>query len=212
MTALAVLVDPEGPVRAAHAWSTNAHMIADVARLGYLDGHVLDATIGVAGGFWKQWKPEQLTTNDVDPTVLADFHEDARALPFADGQFDSVVFDPPYKLNGTPALGEQDRRFGVHERATLAERFDLLVAGAVECHRACSRFVLIKCQDMVEGGRMRWQTEEVTKALRAVGAGRVDEFLFLGGGRPQPGGRKQRTAYYRPSTLLVFSKTEKDPR
>ena len=35
-------------------WATNAEMIEDVARLGYLDGSVLDVTYGL-GTFWKNW-------------------------------------------------------------------------------------------------------------------------------------------------------------
>jgi hypothetical protein len=199
-------------VRAAHNWPTNGHMIAEVAMLGYLDGEVLDTTCGEAGGFWKQWRPSLLVTNDYDPDVKADNHWDARRLPLPDCSFDSVVFDPPYKLKGTPALGEQDRRFGTDKKTTRNEVLDLLLDGARECHRVCRSFVLVKCQDMVEGGKIRWQTEKVTQLLALYGARKVDEFMFMGGGRPQPEGRTQRTAYYRPSTLLVFAKTEKDPR
>ena len=78
-------------------WKNNADMIARGVRpLGYLDGTVLDATYGL-GNFWTDWRPEHLTAVDLHPdkgAVTADF----RHLPFPDGGFDSVVFDPGYKL------------------------------------------------------------------------------------------------------------------
>jgi hypothetical protein len=53
------------PVAAAKRWPTNAHLIADVARLGYLDGRVIDVTYGEHGGFWKVWRPEHLVAHDL---------------------------------------------------------------------------------------------------------------------------------------------------
>lgn len=80
-------------VLAAQAWKSNAEMIADVARLGYLNGHVMDCTYGL-GVFWKQWKPEKLTAHDRYTLDGVDF----RNLPHPDGMFDSSVIDGPYQL------------------------------------------------------------------------------------------------------------------
>src|SRR5690606_27767225 len=44
-------------VLAAHRWRNNAEMIADVAKLGYITGDVLDTTYG-RGGFWTVYMPE----------------------------------------------------------------------------------------------------------------------------------------------------------
>lgn len=108
-----------GDVLAAQRWQTNAHLLADAARLGYLDGRVLDATYGPHGGFWKVWRPDDLTTSDryAAAHVAADF----RVLPFRDQAFDAVVFDPPYKLSGTPALGQFDERYGIDRVLTLTQ-------------------------------------------------------------------------------------------
>src|SRR5688572_7157801 len=93
-------------------WATNADLIADVARLGYLDGVVLDATHG-EGNFWTVWQPEILVTNDVNPEKGAQHQYDFRKLGWGECEFDAVVFDPPYKLSGTPSLGEFDYRYGI---------------------------------------------------------------------------------------------------
>ena len=101
----------------------NADLIAYVARLGYLDGTVLDATYGL-GTFWKDFKPDTLITNDLYKP--ADHAWDFLDLPCRDGEFDSVVYDPDYKLNGTPALPEMDDRYGVGEdmKAQVREHYN----------------------------------------------------------------------------------------
>ena len=194
----------------AYPWKTNAAMIADaVAPLGYIEGNVLDATYGAAGGFWTEYRPDDLTTNDLY-TDTADHHADFRDLPFAGESFTTVVYDPPYKLNGTPAMGAMDDRFGVgtDEWPTLnsTEKMLMIRDGAIECWRVTNRWLLVKCMDQVEGGKMRWQTHMITVALAAHGARLVDRFDFLTTPRPQPGGRAQRTARSNYSTLLVFGR------
>lgn len=197
-------------VFAAQKWTTNAAMIADVAKLGYLDGRVLDATYG-EGNFWSDWKPEELVTNDLFKP--ADHGHSYREFPIRwECSFDSVVFDPPYKLNGTPALGEFDDRYGVEKPMNREERLEDIRLGAVECHRVARRLVLVKCQDQVEGGKVRWQTDLVTRAVEELGAIKVDRFDFLYDPRPQPGDRRQVTARRNYSTLLVFRRRDPRPR
>lgn len=193
-------------VLAAHRWTTNGHLIADVAKLGYLNGRVLDPTYG-EGTFWKVWKPDDLTACDIDPAkspigYSVDF---TNPFPtFAVESFDSIVYDPPYKLNGTPD-GAIDGRYGVHEVRTAQQRIDLLLRGvrALGLLVAPGGHLLVKCMDQVCSGRMWWQTELVTTEAR--GFVLVDRFDFLGNHRPQPmEGRSQQHAHGRPSTLLVF--------
>lgn len=192
------------PVLAAHTWPTNAHLIEDVAKLGYLDGHVLDCTYGL-GVFWRRWQPEKLTGTDLDPAKSpTGTSVDFTALPFSDGTFDAVVFDPPYKLNGTPDPAEE--RFGTHEATRWQDRIDLMICGLAECARVVrpSGYVLAKCQDQVCSGQVRWQTDILTEAGRAKCLDKIDRFDMLGTGRPQPDGRRQVHARHRPSSLLVF--------
>jgi hypothetical protein len=194
-------------VRAIGEWTTNAHLIADVAKLGYLDGTVLDATYG-EGNFWSVWKPELLFTNDLHKP--ADFKLDYRDLGAADRTYDAVVFDPPYKLNGTPALAEQDARYGTAARTSRADVLEDIRLGALECYRVCCRFLLVKCQDQVEGGKVRWQTDMVTRAIEDAGGRKLDRFDIPTAGIPQAKvGRIQRTSRAKHSTLLVFEKPKR---
>ncbi len=227
-------------IRSIGHWPTNAHLIADAHALGYFSnspddpddvGTVLDATYG-EGNFWTVWRPEHLTTVDLykRAAVCADF----RALPFPDRAFDVVVFDPPYKLNGTPAMGEMDHRYGTERRTTRGDVLGAIADGARECWRLTGRWLLVKVMDQVEGGQMRWQTDLVTERLADVcrcGHGRwehhdpidrlrsgacatftpsarkVDRFDYPNQGIPQPGDRQQRTARRTHSQLLVFRRT-----
>ena len=199
------------PILSAFPWTTNAHMIADVARLGYLhhDWHVLDPTWG-KGNWWKVWRPEKLTAHDLFTLDGVDF----RALPHPDGAFDAAAFDPPYKLNGrsTEAV---DARYGVDVWASWQDRHALIRDGMTECARvlAPKGYLLVKCQDQVCGGKVRWQTDEFSAHGLSLGLAKVDRLDFLVTPRPQPArsradGRESRQDHARRnySTLLVFQK------
>lgn len=198
-------------VRAWNDWPTNADLIVDVARLGWLrdDDRVLDPTYGL-GVFWKKWRPRRFVGCDIDPEKsMLGRSVDFTDLPWHGQFFDAVVFDPPYKLNGTPD-GTMDGRYGVHEVSTWQDRMELIGAGARECARVSCDRLLIKCQDQVSSGQVRWQTDYVTDVIGGLGGWRkVDRFDMIGTARPQPGDRKQKHAHGRPSTLLVFQRKGK---
>lgn len=192
----------EREVPAIHDWPTNGHLIADVARLGYLDGTVLDCTFG-RGTFWRRWRPTKLVATDLRQDCAPDGAYDFRRLPFVDSAFDVVVFDPPYKLNGQPDE-EVDERYGVHEPTPWRERMDLIRDGFIECLRVADQRVLVKCMDQVCSGKMRWQTSMVIAAANERGWRLRDRFDMVGSTRTQPAGRRQLHARGRGSTLLVF--------
>lgn len=191
------------PVLAIGEWRTNAEMIADAAYLGYVVPPVLDLTYGT-GGFWTIHRPLGLVTNDVDPG-RGYYHHDARKTPWPDASFATVVFDPPYKLAGTPASGEMDDRFGTTTYVSRGDVQALLSDGIREAARLSGRWVLVKCMDQVNGGKIRWQTDEATRVATGAGLHKVD-ILMLRRWRPQPPGRSQQHAGRNYSTLLVFAK------
>lgn len=197
-------------ILAAYAWPTNGDLIADVARLGYLrpTDLILDPTYG-EGVFWRKWQPDRpLVASDIvrhkSPVGAA---VDFLHLPWHTQTFDAVVFDPPYKLNGTPDP-QTDRRYGVDVVATWQGRHQLIRDGIAECVRVLKHdgILLLKCQDQVCSGKIRWQTREFADHAETCGTELVDRFDFLGNHRPQPAGRRQVHAHGRPSTLLLFRK------
>ena len=122
-------------------WRTNGALIADAARLGYIAGKVLDLTYG-EGKFWTDHRPEDLTTNDLNPDKPAQHHFDATGTPWEDRAFDTVVFDPPYKLAGTPSSPEMDHAYGTTAYVPRAAAQLLLVDGITEGARLTRRLAL----------------------------------------------------------------------
>lgn len=188
--------------------NANSDLIRDLIRLGYIpcgrDSIVLDPTYGL-GVFWNQQRPDGLIASDLDPDKSpCGSSIDATDLPWGDGFADCIVLDPPYKLNGTPDPGI-DARYGVDKPATPDQRMDLIHAMVAEAARVVrpGGTVLVKCQDQVVSGRVRWQTQEIPRRAERHGLRLADQ-LFLGSYRPQPAGRRQVHARRNYSTMLVF--------
>lgn len=196
---------------------TNAELMMDCIELGYvrpqLDGDdvgpILDATYG-EGGMWKDVDPPHaLIKNDLDPD-RGDVHFDYREPPAKwAGLFSTIVFDPPYKLQGSHSTGnaELSQRFGLSNYQSVADIHSDMRLGVLQLY-SCLRehgFMLVKCQDQVAGGQMRWQTHLVASWAGEVGLHVVDQ-LMVAGYRPQPKGRVQRTAHRDYSSLMVLRK------
>lgn len=188
----------------------NAQLIAECAQLGYLKKNwlTLDPTYG-RGRFWTEWRPNDLVISDLDPKVTAP-SDDFTALPQADGTYDAVVFDPPYKLSGTPTSkgpASGDASYGIVKYQTIDERHQLIYDGLDECLRVLKKggMLLVKCQDQVSSGRVHWQTMLFTQHL--ADDTKLVDMLHLPGYRRQPMGRRQLHARRNYSTLLVLRKT-----
>lgn len=196
------------PVVAINKWATNGHLIADCAQLGYLHKNrpTLDPTYGY-GTFWTVWQPDQLTASDIDPAKSPiGYSVDFTNLPWPDRAFADSVFDGPYKLNGNPSDTDGvDERYGVHRYTRWQDRVDLLVRGAREVARVTDGYLLVKCQDQVVSGKLRWQTTLICEALEQAGFGLKDRLEFVGR-RAQPEGRGQNNAHRASSQMLVFKR------
>ena len=190
--------------------ANNAQLIAQCAQLGYLrpTDRVLDATYGL-GRFWAVWRPERLYGCDLDPTRARNAITDFTRLPFPTGTFDAVVLDPPYKLNGVShgrGGASCDADYGVAGRPVRwQDRMQLCRDGVADCARvlAPGGTLLVKCQDQVVSGAVRWQTHDFAAHAAAHGCRLVDQ-LHLRSYRPQPAGRRQVHARRNYSTLLIL--------
>lgn len=198
-------VAPVSAVRAIGARKNNAELMVDCHRLGYIrdTDRVLDVTYG-KGRFWKKYRPEGLITNDLDWSTDAFWHFDFRRLPF--DSMDVVVFDPPYKLNGTGGSHPSDEGYGVAGGyVDWRDKHQLIIDGIEECARIAGRMLLVKCQDQVCSGAVRWQTYTFTATAARCGFELVD-MLHVQGHRKQPPGRRQVHAARDYSTLLVLGR------
>lgn len=193
-------------VLAYDTWRTNADLIYDAWRLGYVHGFVYDVTPGLDGMWTKRIRAVEGIEEIHGNAQRLDF----RHLAFNDNTWDTVLYDPPYKLNGNPdGLAGLSARYGVDIPTRWQDRHALMIEGLIECARIVrpGGHVLAKCQDQVVSGKLRWQTDMLTDAGICCGLEKVDRFDMAGHHIPQPmQGRKQKHAHGRPSTLLVFEK------
>jgi hypothetical protein len=186
-------------------------MIADVARLGYLqeDWNTLDATYGL-GTWWKLWRPLALWTNDINPESDSDWNFDFRDTSFATGMFDAIAFDPPYVCVGgrsTSGLPGYHARYGMTDAPTTPGGVqDQINDGLIEMSRLVKPggIILTKCQDYVSSGKMWTGTYRTQHFANLLGLDTIDRLEHIGDARPQPSGRRQVHARRNLSTLLVF--------
>ncbi len=171
----------------ANNWNTNANLIADCARLGYLDPHglTLDPTFG-RGVFWKKFRPDRLIHHD----LLQD-RVDFRDLPYTDRFFQDSVFDPPYVAKGgrdSSGILEFDARYGLINAArSPQELFFHNAIGLTEVVRVTRRNVLIKVSNYVSSGDFYPGVYEMERfAIDKLGCRPLDQFVMYKNPRMQP--------------------------
>lgn len=195
-------------VKAAHNWKTNADLIADVAQLGYLqkEDRILDPTFG-RGLWWTQWQPAHLHKHD----LLLD-GVDFRNLPYEDGYFDSIAFDPPYVSVGgrkTTTIPDFHNRYGMTDAPSSPASLQILInEGLTEMYRLLRKrgILLCKVQDYISSGKFWDGTHWTTDHAYHLGFEKVDRLEHMGSTRAQPSGRRQVHARRNLSTLFVFRK------
>lgn len=200
-------MNPMKPVMAADTWRTNADLVADLRRLGYLDDdhRVLDPTYG-RGKWWTKWRPADFTSSDQRTGV------DFRDLPHDDDTFDVVTFDPPYVCKGgrtTSTIPDFDDRYGLADAPRTAAALQALIDdGLAECARVTKPGgrVLVKCQDYVSSGGLWLGVNRTIDAAQRLGLVVEDVLHHLRRPGPQPPHRRQVHARRNLSTLLVLKK------
>lgn len=208
----------EDLVYSATAWDTNAQLIADCARLGYLKPSdvILDPTYG-NGTWWRVW-----TCDGGSGHVLAMSRDkvpdwDFRSMGFDDQSFDAVAFDPPYVSVGgrsTTGLAGMHAAYGMDDAPlTPAAVQQQINAGLLECFRVVKKggIVLVKCQSYVSSGKV-WPGTFLTWEFATAMAGfrLEDHLIHVSGPRPQPEDRgPQKHSRRNQSDLLVLRRPKR---
>jgi SAM-dependent methyltransferase len=135
--------------------------------------NILDATVN-RGRFWVG-SSRPVTGLDIDPRYEPDVLGDNRDMPFADGSFDVVVYDPPHVPNqGRDRAKDFTARFGLGEKSsaengyTFTHLFPPFLAEAYRVLRP-EGILLCKIADYVHNHRYQWAHIELVRA--AVEAG-----------------------------------------
>lgn len=188
------------PILAVDRWPTNGHLIADVDRLGLIpEGRIFDATYG-RGTFWTEARRDDVIANDLRAPDVDHRFDWTKPVPLRWGTWRTVVFDPPYKLNGTPT---DDDRYGVDEKVAVAERKRRCILGLYNLRMLLvpGGTMLVKTQNQIANGRYHDLVGDQVAAAKGLGLHVEAMFHFVIDPRPQ---RTQVNARNNYSTLIVF--------
>jgi hypothetical protein len=206
---------------------TNADVFPHVLELHVPAGsRVADVTWG-KGAFWRQVPPGRYDVLDTDLQTGVD----CRDLPYADGEIDCVVLDPPYMEGLFRASATHLAGSGTHAafRASYSDGrptppaqgapkyhdavVDLYLKAGKEAHRVLREHgvFVVKCQDEVSANRQRLTHVELINAYDDAGFYCKDLFVVVRPNRPGVTRLlRQEHARKNHSYFLVFVKL--DPR
>jgi SAM-dependent methyltransferase len=134
---------------------------------------ILDATVN-AGRFWRGSK-RPVTGLDIDPRHKPDVVGDNTDMPFADGSFDVVVYDPPHVPNqGRDKQKDFNTRFGLVVKSSAKQGYNFSHTFPPFCREAYrvlrpEGILLCKIADYVHNHRYQWAHVELLNAAVAAG-------------------------------------------
>lgn len=157
---------------------------------------IADVTYG-KGVFWRDIPPDEYRVFPSDLKTGVD----CRHLPYADGEMDCVVLDPPYMEglyrnddslagNGTHSAFREHYSNG-DRPASLGSKWhdavlELYIRAAIEARRVLKRdgVLIVKCQDEVSAGIQRMTHVEIIVNLLRLGYYPKDIFVVVRRNRP----------------------------
>jgi SAM-dependent methyltransferase len=134
---------------------------------------ILDATVN-AGRFWRGSRRSVLGL-DINPRYRPDVVGDNLHMPFRDGIFDVVVYDPPHVPNqGKDRSKDFSTRFGLVLTASAAQGYNfshLYLPFVREAYRLLRPEGILFCKisDYVHNHRLQWAHVELIRAATTTG-------------------------------------------
>ncbi len=167
--------------------SNNDLLVAQISKLYLPIGcKVADVTYG-KGVFWRNMDmtkygffPSDLMSQPKNPPPNLQRY-DFTALPYKDGEFDVVVFDPPYVHNPGDLIVDKN-----YQNASTTKGFyhkdiiELYRKGMVEGVRILKEggTLWVKCKDEIESSLQRWSHCEIYELALAMGLYGKDLFVM----------------------------------
>ncbi len=134
---------------------------------------ILDATVNL-GRFWEA-STRPLIGMDIEGRYSPDVVGNNLHMPFREGSFDVVVFDPPHIPNqGKDQSKDFNTRFGLVLKSSAENGYNfsyLYPPFVQEAYRVLKPEGILFCKitDYVHGHRFQWAHIELIKAAEAVG-------------------------------------------
>jgi SAM-dependent methyltransferase len=177
-------------------------------------GLILDATVN-AGRFWRG-SNRPVVGLDIDPQHEPDVVGDNRDMPFLDGAFDVVVYDPPHIPNqGKDKTKDFNTRFGLVMKSSRETNYSFshlyppFVSEAFRVLRP-EGILLAKIADYVHNHRYQWAHIEFSAAAASAGFQPCDCIIKVRKGPiTSPGWQKAHHARHQHCYWLVFRKSAK---
>ena len=152
---------------------------------------IADVTYG-EGVFWRNVPEDhyRVLGTDIQTGV------DCRDLPYADGEIDCVVLDPPYMHSPGGTAHSSHRAFEKHYRnngagnTTTGKYHEAVLQLYVEAGKEAFRVLrergvfIVKCQDEVCSNRQRFTHVEIMEAYGKIGFIPEDLFVVMRNNRP----------------------------
>lgn len=158
---------------------TNRGLMRHVARPYLNHRTIFDLTFGLGNWWTDDLHPDQCFTGNYTVRTLA-----------PDRSSDVVVCDPAYVSTGTVAkstLPGHHSRYGLDKAPSGVELVIRdMTRGLAEAERIARQFVMLKCQQQVEGATFHDVPSDMKKAAKSMGLVQVDEVIHERGLTAQP--------------------------
>jgi hypothetical protein len=190
----------------------NSDLFAEVARLHISKGDLVwDATYG-KGAFWNKTDRAQYQLITSDLTTPSNVQCDNLRPPFADKSFDCVIYDPPYLYNHSNTIKEsiaQQYQNNALQRKTNRDVLDMYNEFAAVSLRLLKKsgILIVKCQDVIESNKQRWNHMLIKEETELIGFIMIDLFVLIIPQKPAIRWDHQHKARKNHSYFLVFQKT-----
>jgi hypothetical protein len=132
------------------SFCTSAEAVESLLALVDAQEPILDCTYG-SGTFWLG-SSRAIVGTDIDPARAKNRVADFTHLPFGDGEFPTVVFDPPFQPFVHSAEEVRYSGMGKNEKDLKAQ----FQAGVRESWRVARRHLLVKCQGYIHSHAPQW--------------------------------------------------------
>jgi hypothetical protein len=115
--------------------------------------------------------------SDINPIVAGCLAADAKALPYKNNSFKSVVFDPPFMIGGERY--RMSKRYGTFPNIFQLE--DMIEKSIKEIFRVLKTkgILIIKCQDQVEQHKNYFMHLNIIIKAQKIGFKLIDLFILI---------------------------------
>jgi hypothetical protein len=193
----------------------SADVLAQILSIYVRPGSIIADLTFNTGGFWRNLDISGYTliASDLFSFPGLDLRADMRNLPFRPGSFHAVIMDPPYgNASTSPRTDSLEKRFNLQSVKTPAGILALYRDAIPEAHRILKKrgVLILKCQDMVDGGRQHFMSVDICNHARSIGFRGEDKFNMVPPGKPRMRhrDRPQQHARKNHSEFWVFRKVQ----